>query len=196
MFQIEGDPSEYQINLNEANASRIKVQFKDSRYWLIVKSISNSIVKELIITSPFIIENRTTFPFIFICGVEEIHVKPTEKIAINFMISLNKTMKIQFPALKNTSQNYDFLHQHLINGYEHYIKYNNYKTFNCVMTLKQSIETTIMVQPSFYVKNLLPVDIIVQFAIINQEGEKDTFPQRLEVNQEKEIYDFGSKDDP
>ena len=42
----------------------------------------------------------------------------------------------------------------------------------------------------------MPIDIYVEFAVLKEKSEKDTFPFRLEVNEEKEIFEFGSKNDP
>ena len=54
--------------------------------------------------------------------------------------------------------------------------------------------------PTFYIKNLLPIDILVEFTIPRTDEktgnvDKLTFPNRLEVNQEKYLYDFGIRDE-
>lgn len=54
-----------------ANCKKISVTYKNRTYELLLRPISNSIMKEIIISSLYVIENRTSYAlaFYYNCGV-------------------------------------------------------------------------------------------------------------------------------
>ena len=65
-FEIEGDASEYEFNINVGIEEKLRIKYQNREYFLIIKSILSSMVKEIILSSQYVIENKTSFPLIFI----------------------------------------------------------------------------------------------------------------------------------
>jgi hypothetical protein len=81
-----------------------------------------------------------------------------------------------------------FLLKDIEHGHEHCIVYSGSHLFNCLVTLEKTHEFKINVSPLTSFVNLLPLDIKMEIALTNPEGDRVTLEEILEVSKEKVLY--------
>jgi hypothetical protein len=100
-YQIEGDSTLYNLNLNLNQTIRPYITFNENKYRLVVSAIATPVLKEIIISSPYVIHNRTHYPFIITIGSRDYIVEPDSKVPIPFIEDMieNRQIGLEFPHL-------------------------------------------------------------------------------------------------
>jgi hypothetical protein len=100
-YQVEGDSELYSLNLNLNQTLRPTVTFNGGNYRLIVSAVATPVLKEIVISSPYIIHNRTRHPFLLTLGQREYRVDPEAKVPVPFTedMSEGKAVRLEFPHL-------------------------------------------------------------------------------------------------
>lgn len=94
-LQIENEQKLYEIDLNISSIVKTRVKYNDIEYDMYFQPISSPVVKEIIITSPYVLSNRTSHKVIVSIHNKEYFMNPEEKQAIPFYeIIQNKQFKI------------------------------------------------------------------------------------------------------
>lgn len=83
-YQIEGDSCLYDLNLNNNLMHKPLVTFNDQKYRLIISAIATPVLKEIIISSPYVIHNKTKYALILTVGQKEYQVDVEGKVPIPF----------------------------------------------------------------------------------------------------------------
>lgn len=158
-YQIEGDSTLYDLNLNINQTLRPTITFNSNKYRLIVSPISTPVLKEIVISAPYLIHNRTSYPLLLTIGSRDYRVEPQGKVPIPFTEQLHdtKSLRLDFPHL-NTSENFSFEFRDVLRSYEHYIIHAD-GCFNCLVSLETSNESVINVAPVVSLTNLLPLGV-------------------------------------
>jgi hypothetical protein len=73
-YQIEGDGTLYDLNLNVNQIQKPIVTFNDQKYRLIISAIATPILKEIVISSPYVIHNKTKYALVLTLGQREYQV--------------------------------------------------------------------------------------------------------------------------
>lgn len=134
-YQIEGEPSTYLLDLNLIQSCRPVISFRDQKYRLVVWAAATPILKEIVISAPYVLHNATAHPLVLTVGAREYRLDPDAKAAIPFTedMSEGKVMRLEFPHLRAVTENYPFQFKDIAKGYEHYIVCAEKRTFNCLV---------------------------------------------------------------
>jgi hypothetical protein len=65
-YRIKGGELEYEINLNIFSNKSQKIIYNKIEYDLLIKVVSSPILKEIIISSPFVLYNHTKYPIVIV----------------------------------------------------------------------------------------------------------------------------------
>ena len=112
------------------NSEGIKVEYNREEYQLILGVISSPILKEIVISSPYVFHNITEYPLVISMeGLPDFIVEVDKKTAIPFTCELkpSTTFKLVFPHLRHIRQNYLVDYESLQSAYEHTIIYEDNK---------------------------------------------------------------------
>jgi hypothetical protein len=196
-YQIEGDSTLYSLNLNLNQTHRPVVTFNDAKYRLIISPHATPVLKEIVISSPYVIHNRTMHTLLLTLGQREYRVEAEAKVPLPFTETLHdaKPMRVEFPHLRKVEENFGFEFRDIFKGYEHYIIYDQCETFNCLLSLETLNENVIAVSPLISFTNLLPLNLSLEVAVRKVNREKAVIHEEVEVNERKVFYCFGSKDE-
>ena len=169
-FEIEGSPQSYEVDLNMTGKVEINADY-NGKHKVLIRPMSTTIMKEIIISSSYILFNKTSHPMQFGIGDQVLRIKPNQKKSVKIGTDINRhQLKLNFDHLKNIKENFTFEFSDIKGGYEHYIKQQN-RNFHCVLHNDTEFENVIIACPVYYIKNLLPIDIFLEF-IVNRDEEK------------------------
>jgi hypothetical protein len=137
------------------------ISYQGSQYPLILEVISSPILKEIVISAPYVIHNKTAFNMVLNMGEAMFEVAPDHKVAIPFTTEMNSEsiFGLNFPHLPEPTENYKFTLRDIELGYDHSIMYGDSQLFNCLVHLTKVQEQTITVSPLTSFVNLLPLDL-------------------------------------
>lgn len=102
--------------------------FNDQKYRLIISAIATPVLKEIIISSPYVIHNKTKYALVLTVGQKEYQVDAEGKVPIPFTEEIleNRSLHLEFPHLNRVSENFSFEFRDIYRSYEHYIIYDDY----------------------------------------------------------------------
>lgn len=75
-IRIEEETKLYEIDLNISSIVKTRVRYKDIDYDLYFQPISSPVVKEIIITSPYVLSNRTSHKVVVTLHNKEYFLSP------------------------------------------------------------------------------------------------------------------------